>query len=294
MYAENDESITLLLQLLSIDLMTQKKPRRVMETAGLLAMCYSRQGKQKEAQLYIKKARDVLNQLKSDTNLQHFEIIEAQSVLLEAGFLSGQRKHDDAIKLLSSHLQTTKELQFEGKPFIMAIQRELILSRRMSGKLKKAIDTALSSKKSTVDIAFLMDGTASMGSQMNAAKEKTTEIIHQLQQKFPDKEFRIGFVLYRDKGEGHTSHGNIRSIRFSANAAAVTDFIRPFHPHGGDDPPEDIVGGFEAVLSLDWEADTRVLIHFADAPCHGSKYHSMHDDYPNGVSGQPEPEVLLR
>jgi hypothetical protein len=179
-----------------------------------------------------------------------------------------------------------------------------------------------------------MDGTASMGDQMTAAKQKTTSIISQLREEFPDKkvlgggggggggstggggifsyprlfftfshlpssllfllQFRIGFVLYRDIGEISRSCGNIKSHPFTSDSAAVTEFIRPLEPEGGADIPEDIVGGFEAVLKLDWEADTRVLIHFADAPCHGSKYHGYADDYPNGVPGQPKPEELLK
>lgn len=31
-----------------------------------------------------------------------------------------------------------------------------------------------------------------------------------------------------------------------------------------------------------FRAQTRMIIHFADAPCHGSQYHSMRDDYPGG------------
>jgi hypothetical protein len=37
---------------------------------------------------------------------------------------------------------------------------------------------------------------------------------------------------------------------------------------------------------LDWKNDVKVVIHFADAPCHGIKYNGgkCGDSYPNGVS----------
>ena len=106
-------------------------------------------------------------------------------------------------------------------------------------------------------------------------------------------QFRIGFVLYRDRGCDPTP---IISHPFTSDSAAVTKFIRPLEPMSFKplDQPEDIVGGFEAVLKLNWEADTRVLIHFADAPCHGSKYHVCRDNHPDGVPGQPKPEELLK
>jgi hypothetical protein len=33
-------------------------------------------------------------------------------------------------------------------------------------------------------------------------------------------------------------------------------------------------------LELNWSSTGRNLIHFADAPCHGEKYHYLSDNYP--------------
>jgi hypothetical protein len=53
---------------------------------------------------------------------------------------------------------------------------------------------------------------------------------------------------------------------------------------GGGDGPEDVAGGLNAVLDLSWIASTRLVIHIADAPCHGTAYHGgkFRDDYPDG------------
>merc|ERR1712137_360049 len=60
---------------------------------------------------------------------------------------------------------------------------------------------------------------------------------------------------------------------------------------GGGDAPEDVVGGLRHVVDRDWVASTRVVIHIADAPCHGSVYHDgLGDNYPNGDPSGESPE----
>lgn len=39
---------------------------------------------------------------------------------------------------------------------------------------------------------------------------------------------------------------------------------------------------FNYYVCVDWKSEARLLILIADAPCHGSKFHSMADTYPNG------------
>jgi hypothetical protein len=38
-------------------------------------------------------------------------------------------------------------------------------------------------------------------------------------------------------------------------------------------------------MELNWANRTRLVIHVGDAPCHGSGFHNMADDYPSGYSG---------
>lgn len=46
---------------------------------------------------------------------------------------------------------------------------------------------------------------------------------------------------------------------------------------GGMDIAEDVVGGLEAAVKLSWtkHANKKVIVHFADAPCHGAQYNSL-------------------
>lgn len=69
---------------------------------------------------------------------------------------------------------------------------------------------------------------------------------------------------------------------------------------GASDTPEDLLGGFKAMLRLSWHAHVRVAIWLGDAPCHGSEYYDatdadgrpvpsdLFDNYPNG-----DPDVRL-
>jgi len=61
-------------------------------------------------------------------------------------------------------------------------------------------------------------------------------------------------------------------------------FLTGVKPAGGGDAPEDINGGLREVLKLEWANPTKCLIHFADAPCHGKRFHTFHDEYPEGGS----------
>ncbi len=65
----------------------------------------------------------------------------------------------------------------------------------------------------------------------------------------------------------------------------------------GADAPEDVHGALHRALQMDWGVGgsmTRVLVHIADAPCHGTKYHACADDYPGGdPHGLQSQELLL-
>jgi len=61
---------------------------------------------------------------------------------------------------------------------------------------------------------------------------------------------------------------------------------------GGDDLPEDVCGGFEA-LKLNWSAEKQLIILIADAPCHGKMFNQLGYSYPDGDPGVLEPEVLI-
>jgi hypothetical protein len=132
-----------------------------------------------------------------------------------------------------------------------------------------------------VDLCFLMDATDSMASWIGLTKGKITKIIKSVQNIYPASKFFISVVVYRDFDEGDKS---FQVLPFTSSASDVVNFLSGVEPRGGDDEAEDINGGFQKLLKLQWSNQTKILFHFADAPCHGSKYSNESDKYPNPSS----------
>ena len=74
--------------------------------------------------------------------------------------------------------------------------------------------------------------------------------------------------------------------------ADLHDFIARSNAFSSDnwDVPEDVAGALKKALSLTWKGDTRIIIHIADAPAHGSEYNSgCKDNHP----GPQDPDRML-
>ncbi|KAJ3343618.1 hypothetical protein HDU93_007499 [Gonapodya sp. JEL0774] len=136
-------------------------------------------------------------------------------------------------------------------------------------------------KQSTaIDCCFLMDCTGSMASWIQAAKDKVTSILGALRSKYPEATIRVAFVGYRDFGD------NERFIVHDfVSPEDLARLITPITATGGGDAAEDVLGGVEQVSRLKWKVGTRLVIHIADAPPHGSALNTMgagSDRYFNG------------
>ncbi len=103
---------------------------------------------------------------------------------------------------------------------------------------------------------------------------------------------RIAFVAYRDHCDG-AARLVPRDFCDEQDVPNLRTFIGGLSATGGGDTPEDIAGALDAALQLNWQSSTRILVHVADAPCHGSKYHNCDDSHPSGDPGGLDPEALL-
>jgi hypothetical protein len=57
------------------------------------------------------------------------------------------------------------------------------------------------------------------------------------------------------------------------------------------------LGGLCKAYELGWSAATRVMLIITDAPCHGTKYHTLkreEDVYPDGDPSGLSPEEMVR
>ncbi|KXS19164.1 hypothetical protein M427DRAFT_53137 [Gonapodya prolifera JEL478] len=139
----------------------------------------------------------------------------------------------------------------------------------------------LQKRSTAIDCCFLMDITGSMASWIAAAKEKVTSILGALREKYPDATIRVAFVGYRDFGDSDQF-----IIHDFTTPEALRDLIAPITASGGGDTAEDVLGGVDKVAGLGWRVGTRVLIHIADAPPHGSALNSL------GVGGSDRYQAI--
>jgi hypothetical protein len=142
-----------------------------------------------------------------------------------------------------------------------------------------------------VDCAIMMDSTGSMGSWIQACKEKTNLIVDEIRQKYTNAIIRYAFVGYRDFGEKDDI------LDFTDDLDIFKRFVSGVTASGGGDTAEDVFGGLEKTLALSWENRTRVLVHFADAPGHGRFYSNVNDNHPHidpdGAIGKKYMQTLV-
>lgn len=145
-----------------------------------------------------------------------------------------------------------------------------------------------------VKLCFLLDCTGSMGQWIQAAKDQIETILETTQREYAnaDLKFQVAFVGYRDYGD-EVPYEVVSFTRVEHFLSRVRGIVAT----GGDDMAEDVAGGLRAALDLDWaDSDVRTLIHIADAPPHGLKYHAPHvsDRFPGGDPRGNDVTELLR
>ncbi|XP_019852957.1 PREDICTED: alpha-protein kinase vwkA-like [Amphimedon queenslandica] len=133
-----------------------------------------------------------------------------------------------------------------------------------------------------IDICFMMDCTGSMRSWIESVKANVKNVRDGLEQHYKGCDIRFSFVRYTDYDQ--PSSTRTTWVDFTQSLSQFHTFVDPIKASGGKDTPEDIMGALKVTLSnLSWRPSaTKVLMHIADAPCHGTQYHSGDDDYPNG------------
>lgn len=124
--------------------------------------------------------------------------------------------------------------------------------------------------RKSVDIAFIVDATGSMGDEIKFLKDDLIYILEKVGISQSDKTFRTGALFYRDEGDAYvTKHQN-----FSDEPETTLNFIKKQNAAGGGDYPEALHTALEeAMQNLAWEEDNYARLAFLilDAPPHHSQ-----------------------
>ena len=131
-------------------------------------------------------------------------------------------------------------------------------------ELRLALERRLPQRR-TVDVAFILDTTGSMGEEIAAVKATIQKVAAQLDGE--NTAIRVGLVEYKDRSDDiHT-----QTYDFTSDLGAFQQRIASVRASGGGDHPEDAIAGLRVGLSdLSW-SDTsvaRMAFVIGDAPPH--------------------------
>jgi len=147
-----------------------------------------------------------------------------------------------------------------------------------------------SEEKDTLDMCFMIDCTGSMQPYIDMARDKIKQVIKKVKSQYPNSEIKTAIVAYRDVKDKK----RFEVFPFSESVDEARNFLDNLKADGGNDIPEDVNGGFQkALYSLNWTADSKMLYHIADAPCHGRAFHDNADDFPKGHKDDKPWDELL-
>lgn len=119
----------------------------------------------------------------------------------------------------------------------------------------------------TVDVAFVVDATGSMGDEIAFLKAELTDVINQSKQAAQGSTIRLGSVFYRDKTDEYLT----RHRDFSDQPDSTISFMKQQSAGGGGDYPEAVDTALAVALTqLSWSktAKSRLLFLVLDAPPH--------------------------
>lgn len=148
-------------------------------------------------------------------------------------------------------------------------------------------------------LCFMVDCTASMQDCIDEVKTKLHEVAAKFADLYTEGSIQYAFVGYRDFGDSEP----FLVLNFVSAVTEFQEYVKGIDAVGGDDEAEDVVGGLNKAKDLNWDAagpgSSRILIHIADAPPHGSFYHGegvgdryADEDTPNGTEGKnPTPPL---
>ena len=145
--------------------------------------------------------------------------------------------------------------------------------------------------KPTVEVAFVLDTTGSMGGLIEGAKRKIWSIATAIVDSNPDADIRMGLVAYRDIGDDYVT----KKIELTRDIQDLYARLLELKARGGGDWPESVNEALDvAVNKLQWTTggDTRRIVFLVgDAPPHMD--YAQDTKYPVTLSVAKQRDIIV-
>ena len=119
----------------------------------------------------------------------------------------------------------------------------------------------------TLDIAFVVDATGSMGDELEYLKKEIKDVINRAGGQLPGVQIRMASLYYKDEGDAYVT----RPFNFTTDVNQLSAFISNQQAGGGGDFPEAVDQALhETINQLQWssKAVNRLVFLVLDAPPH--------------------------
>ena len=145
--------------------------------------------------------------------------------------------------------------------------------------------------KPTVEVAFVLDTTGSMGGLIEGAKRKIWSIATAIVDSNPDADIRMGLVAYRDIGDDYVT----KTFDLTTDIQDLYANLLELKARGGGDWPESVNEALDvAVNKLRWtlNADTRRIVFLVgDAPPHMD--YAQDTKYPTTLAVAKQKDIIV-
>lgn len=145
--------------------------------------------------------------------------------------------------------------------------------------------------KPTVEVAFVLDTTGSMGGLLEGAKRKIWSIATSVVDTNPDADIRIGLVAYRDIGDEYVT----RTFDLTTDIQDIYANLLDLKARGGGDWPESVNEALDiAVNKLQWSKGgdvRRIVFLVGDAPPHMD--YTQDTKYPKTLAVAKQRDIVV-
>lgn len=168
-------------------------------------------------------------------------------------------------------VEETSAIEIEMQPNEMQLANvtpSMDIGRLAAGAMKgyapSFAGTIVDAQRNGIEIVIVFDSTGSMGSEINAVKNRIGQIVESVVEKIPRARFSL--VTYRDLKEAYV----VRGIELETDVQKIQSFVNNVTADGGGDRPEAVQHGMRwALYQNDYRNQAqKVMLIFGDAPPH--------------------------